>query len=118
MIKESIAKSKIQYKIAYLRSCFLFLNTITYRFTIKPISRNHRLSINTPTRGKEKSPSDGHCQCEKEKDNHLLVCQQFLKESHAVTRLANERASFLKINDINDISFFGTSYCQHRCSIA
>jgi hypothetical protein len=26
----------------------------------------HRLSINRPTkRGKEKSPSDGHCQCEK-----------------------------------------------------
>jgi hypothetical protein len=33
---------------------------------------NHRLSINRPTkRGKEKSPSDGHCQCEKEMDDHL-----------------------------------------------
>jgi hypothetical protein len=39
-------------------------------------------------------------------------------ESHIVTRLANERASFLNMNDINDISFFGTSDCYHRCSIA
>jgi hypothetical protein len=30
-------------------------------------------------------------------------------ENHEVTRLNNERASFLKINDINDLSFFGTS---------
>jgi hypothetical protein len=37
----------------------------------------HRLSINRPTkRGKEKSRSDGHCQCEKEMDDHLLMsCQ-------------------------------------------
>jgi hypothetical protein len=35
----------------------------------------HRLSINRPTkRGKEKSPSDGYCQCEKEMDDHLLAC--------------------------------------------
>jgi hypothetical protein len=52
---------------------------------------------------KEKSSSDGHCQCEKEMDDHLLACQQFFKESHEVTRIANEQASFLKINDINDI---------------
>jgi hypothetical protein len=33
---------------------------------------NHRLSINRPTkRGKEKSPSDGHCKCEKEMDDHF-----------------------------------------------
>jgi hypothetical protein len=38
--------------------------------------------------------------------DHLLACQQFLKESLKVTRLAYERASFLKINDINVISFF------------
>jgi hypothetical protein len=32
----------------------------------------HRLSINRQTkRGKEKSPSDGHCQCEKEMDDYL-----------------------------------------------
>jgi hypothetical protein len=31
-------------------------------------------------------------------------------ESHIVTRLANERV-FLNMNDINDISFFGTSDC-------
>jgi hypothetical protein len=37
----------------------------------------HILSINRPTKcGKEKSPSDGHCQCEKEMDDHLLACQQ------------------------------------------
>jgi hypothetical protein len=28
-----------------------------------------------------------------------------------VTRLAKERASILNMNDINDISFFGTSDC-------
>jgi hypothetical protein len=43
---------------------------------------------------------------------------KFLKECHEVTRLAKERASFLKINDINDISFFGTPDCHHCCSIA
>jgi hypothetical protein len=31
---------------------------------------------NRPTkRGKEKSPSDGHCQCEKEMEDHLLAWQ-------------------------------------------
>jgi hypothetical protein len=35
-----------------------------------------QLSINRLTkRGKEKSPSDGHCQCEKEMDHHSLACQ-------------------------------------------
>jgi hypothetical protein len=33
---------------------------------------------------------------------------KFLKESHKVTRLAKERVLFLKINVINDFSFFGT----------
>jgi hypothetical protein len=62
-----------------------------------PLPKNDRLSINRPTkRGKEKS-SDGHCQCEKEMDDHLLTCHQFMKESHIVTRLAKERA-LLKIN--------------------
>jgi hypothetical protein len=52
---------------------------------------NHRLSINKPTkRGKEKSPSDGHCQCQKDMDDHLLTCQQFLTESHIVARLAGK----------------------------
>jgi hypothetical protein len=37
---------------------------------------NHRLSINRPTkRGKENSRSDGHYQCEKEMEDHLLACQ-------------------------------------------
>jgi hypothetical protein len=51
-------------------------------------------------------------------EGHLLACQQFLKESHTVARLDNERASFLKINDINDYSFFGMSDCYHYGSIA
>jgi hypothetical protein len=33
------------------------------------------------------------------------LVNKFLKESHVVTRLAKERALFLKINDINDIIF-------------
>jgi hypothetical protein len=52
---------------------------------------DHRLGINRPTkRGKEKSPFDGHCNCEKEMDDHLLACQKFLKKSHIVTSLAKE----------------------------
>jgi hypothetical protein len=39
----------------------------------------------------------------KEMEDNLLACQQFLKKSHLVTCLAKERASFLKINDINEI---------------
>jgi hypothetical protein len=27
----------------------------------------------------KKSPSDGHCQCEKETNDHLLACQQILE---------------------------------------
>jgi hypothetical protein len=48
---------------------------------------NHRYSINRPTkRGKEKSQSDGHYQCEKEMDDHLLACQQiFEKEPRSDT---------------------------------
>jgi hypothetical protein len=53
----------------------------------KNITSPHRLSINRPTkRGKEKSPSDGHCQCEKEMDDDLLECQQILvREPHSDT---------------------------------
>jgi hypothetical protein len=65
-------------------------------------------------KGKEKSPSDEHCQCKKEMDDHWHV-NKFLKESHIVTRLAKERESFLKINDN---SFFGMPDCLHCCSIA
>jgi hypothetical protein len=48
---------------------------------------DHRLSINRPTkREKDKFPSDGHCQCEKQMDNHLLAYQQILKkEPHSDT---------------------------------
>jgi hypothetical protein len=41
---------------------------------------SHRLSMNRPIkRGKKKSPSDGHCHCEKEIDDHLVPCQQILE---------------------------------------
>jgi hypothetical protein len=73
---------------------------------------NHRLSIIRPTKhGKERSLSDGHCQCQKEMDEHLLACQQFLTESHIVTRLGYEQVSLYNMNNINDIYFFGTSDC-------
>jgi hypothetical protein len=108
-----------------LKSDINFYRQFLYKIEFKPI-RNlgsdayfeytscyfHRLSINRPTkRGKEKSPSDGHCQCEKEMDDHLLACQYFLKKSYIVTRFAKEGGSFLNMNDINDISFFGTCDC-------
>jgi hypothetical protein len=54
----------------------------------------------------------------KEMDDHLLACQQILvREPHSAC-LAKERASLLEIDDINDVSFFGTSDCHHCCSIA
>jgi hypothetical protein len=69
----------------------------------------HRLSINRPTkRGKEKSLSDGHCQCKKEMDDHLLSCQKIVEKVPHSDTLTKQRASFLKVNDINDISFLGT----------
>jgi hypothetical protein len=47
----------------------------------RTFATDHTLSINRPTkRGIEKSPSDGHCQCEKEMDDHLLACQPTNKE--------------------------------------
>jgi hypothetical protein len=59
------------------------------------VGYNHRLSINRPTkRGKEKSPSDRHCQCKKEMDNPLQACQQFLKQCHIVTRLLKSEHHF------------------------
>jgi hypothetical protein len=108
-----------------LRCCWLIFLLILqlvsywkYLVHIGGLSTDHRLSINRPKkRGKEKSPSDGHCQCQKEIDDHL-ACQQFLTESHKVTHLGNERPSFLDMNDINDISIFGTPDCHHCCSIA
>jgi hypothetical protein len=45
---------------------------------------DHRLSINRPTKhGKEKSPSDGHCQCEKEMGDHLACQPIFETEPHS-----------------------------------
>jgi hypothetical protein len=64
------------------------------------------LIINRLTkRGKEKSPSDGHCQYQKEMDDPLLPCQQFLTEIHIVTRLSIERASFLNMMTIITFNF-------------
>jgi hypothetical protein len=78
----------------------------------------HRLCNNRPTkRGKEKSPSYKHCQCEKEMDDYLLACQQFLIESHIVTHLANERTSFLNMNDINDNSLMFYSVSVNANSV-
>jgi hypothetical protein len=56
-----------------------------------------RRLINRPTkRGKEKSPSDGHCQREKEMDDHLLACQQILeRESHSDSGKLCLRASII-----------------------
>jgi hypothetical protein len=61
------------------------------------VRHNLRLSINRPTkRGKEKSSSDGHCQYEKEMDDHLLACQQILeRQSHAW--LKREQHHFRKL---------------------
>jgi hypothetical protein len=96
---------------------FLVISMYTQQHACYCKGYSHRVSINRPTkRRKEKLPSDGHCQCEKKMDDHLLACQQILeKESHIVTRLAKERTSFL---NINDNSFFGTPDCHHCCSIA
>jgi hypothetical protein len=47
---------------------------------INKVCNDHRLSISRPIkRVKEKSPSDGHCQCEKEIDDHLLACHLILE---------------------------------------
>jgi hypothetical protein len=48
---------------------------------------------------------------------------KFLKETYTYHIVilhtpCKERASFLKINNINDISFLGTPDCHHCCSIA
>jgi hypothetical protein len=49
---------------------------ISLRSTINTYTHDHRLSINRPTnRGKDKSSSDGHYQCETEMDDHLLECE-------------------------------------------
>jgi hypothetical protein len=50
-------------------------------------------------------------------EDHILACQ-ILKESHEVPPQVYKRASFLKINDINDISFIRTSDCYDSYSIA
>jgi hypothetical protein len=90
------------------------LFSVRIRLPVKVIFYQ-RLSINTPTkRGKEKSSSDGHCERQKEMDDHLLACQQILERE---PRLAKELASLLKINDIKYISVFGTPDWHHCCIV-
>jgi hypothetical protein len=73
-------------------------STLIYSAYFGLDSRERRLSIYRPTkRGKERSPSNGHCQCEKERDDHLLPCQYFLTECHIVKITLNERTLFSKI---------------------
>jgi hypothetical protein len=40
-------------------------------------------------------------------DDHLLACQQIFEKVPHSNTLVKERASFLKVNDINGISFLG-----------
>jgi hypothetical protein len=51
-------------------------------------------------------------------EDHLLACQQILEREPRSDTPYKERALFLKINDINDILFFGTPDCYHFFSIA
>jgi hypothetical protein len=51
-------------------------------------------------------------------DDHLLACPQIFEKVPHIDTLAKERTAFLKFNDINDISFFGTPDCHHCCSKA
>jgi hypothetical protein len=57
-----------------------------------------------------------------EMDNHLLffdsLTRKYLKECRVMARLAKERSSVLKINDINDVSLFGTPDFHHCISTA
>jgi hypothetical protein len=58
--------------------CSPILNYVTVIVNVRYVyvCYTHRLSINRPIKcGKEKSPSDGHCHCEKEMDDHLVACQ-------------------------------------------
>jgi hypothetical protein len=47
-----------------------------------------------------------------------MACQQIFEEVPHSDTLAKEQASFLKVDDIDDISFLGTPNCHHCCSIA
>jgi hypothetical protein len=50
-------------------------------------------------------------------DDQLVACQQIFEKEPNSDTLAKERASFFKVNDINDISFIGLPDCHHCCSI-
>jgi hypothetical protein len=51
-------------------------------------------------------------------DDHLLACQQIFEKVPHIDTQAKERASFLKVYEINDISFLGTPNYHHCCSVA
>jgi hypothetical protein len=61
-------------------SCILWpKGVVHFAINTKDYGKFHftalRLGINRPTkRGREKSPSAGHCQCVKEMDDHILAC--------------------------------------------
>jgi hypothetical protein len=80
------------------------------------VTFNHRLSINRPSVGKRSLHLMDTVNAKKRWTTIYWRVNKFLKESHIVTRFAKELVSFLKLNDINDISFFGTSDCHHCCS--
>jgi hypothetical protein len=88
--------SVIFVSVIYFTSCYKNMDNLWI---------SYRLSINRPT-------------IRKRLTTIYWRVNKYLKESNIVTRLAKERAAFLKINDINGISFFGTPDCQHCCSIA
>jgi hypothetical protein len=52
--------------------------------TIKVFKENSTDLVLIDQHGKEKSPSDGHCQSQKEMEVHLLACQQcFDRKPHS-----------------------------------
>jgi hypothetical protein len=42
----------------------------------------------------KRSLFDGHCQCEKEMDNHLLKCQQIDRKPHSDPRILMSKPHF------------------------
>jgi hypothetical protein len=76
---------------------------------------NQRLIINRTTkRGKEKSTS-GTVNAKKRWTTTYWRVNTFLKERHEVTSIAKERASFLKINNINDYEL-GALWSSGQCA--
>jgi hypothetical protein len=77
-------------------SIFEFRDIISLdvKFHREPENNKHSKAHRPSKRGKEKSPSDGHCQCKKEMDDDLLACPQIFKKCHIVTRLLKSEHHF------------------------